>query len=443
MRIYSASKTNSLRRSGAFAVIVFLALLGCSSGGGGGGGTSSVDHKGKDGPQWGATLLKTVNAGGLTAPWVKAAVDEQDRLHVAHFEKPPESGSGHIVSHFSLSLTELDATIAESPAAVQVDNCRGLSLVVANGEPSVIYQGGEKRICGAERQSDVMLSALSGDKWTESTVGIGEIDPQRNPYFNDGLAGAALAAAVDSQGIVHAVYQFHYEGCDAMNFKYPDLLYARLGADGVSLGPEETVEGNDYESTNSQNSVGAHVAMILDGDEQPVVFYYAELVDGSKGLRVARRIDGQWQAEWIEQDCELGYISAALSPDGAPSAAFYATSGVTSGEIDGAQTDHFLGFRTVDESRRCGNYCSLAFDSSGLPAIAYHELESRTGYSLENLKLARFNGATWEAETVSTNGDVGYYNNLWFDEEGLARIVSYSQSEKAIYLFNEEPQSAP
>ena len=41
--------------------------------------------------------------------------------------------------------------------------------------------------------------------------------------------------------------------------------------------------------------------MILDGDGQPLVFYYAELVDDSKGLRFARKVDGEWQAEWIEQ----------------------------------------------------------------------------------------------------------------------------------------------
>jgi len=70
-----------------------------------------------------------------------------------------------------------------------------------------------------------------------------------------------------------------------------------------------------------------------------------------------------------------------------------------------------------------GEYASLAFDSSGNPAIAYY-----TGH----LKYARFNGTSWDTETVDAGGK---YCSLAFDALGRPAI-SYSSSGELRYAHH-------
>ena len=284
--------------------------------------------------------------------------------------------------------------------------------------------------------------------WTEYTGAIGVVE--RNPVFRDGLAGSNVSIAVDSQGSIHLAYQFRYEGCDAMNFQYPDLWYIKrdrndidnqmLEADWIDL--EEQIEGNVYNEngTGYQNSVGYHNVIVLDNNEDPVVFYYT-VISGTKGLRVARRQNEEWTAEWIETGCEVGGISAISRENGDLAVAYYVEAD------DDSDDNHFLKYAEkqsqsspwvisiVDDSTLCGQYCSLAFNSSGLPAISNYELESYSGYTLENLKLASYDGSSWEKEVVASNENIGLYNSLWFDADNRAFICSYSDTEDTIYIF--------
>ena len=107
--------------------------------------------------------------------------------------------------------------------------------------------------------------------------------------------------------------------------------------------------------------------------------------------------------------------------------------------------DHLLRFasesgggwvpKTVDAQTRCGDYCSLAFDVNGVPAVAYRELETHAGYSLRNLKYAHRQGVSWATEVVASNGDIGLYNTLRFGPNGKAALFTYSASDSRIYLF--------
>jgi len=114
-------------------------------------------------------------------------------------------------------------------------------------------------------------------------------------------------------------------------------------------------------------------------------------------------------------------------------------------ENNGIHTVYYLKFAqfkndswqvaTVDDSVSCGSYCSLAFNSAGQPAIAYYEIRSHTGRALQNLKFAQMTGGTWQTEQVAQSGDIGKYNNLWFDGNDRAHITTYSASQDAIILF--------
>ena len=426
-------RRDRLRRALPLLAAAGLVLGGC--GGGGGGGSDPGGAAPPASPAWRAAPLGQVAAGGLTTPRVAAAADAGGRLHMAFFE--PAGEGLYRVAY--LAWDPADGAAAPDETVARVDNCQTLALAVGpDGSPAVAYRGGELRACGAAAQSDAMVALRAEGSWEERTAAVGE-NP-RNPVFQDGLAGTLVAAAVGPDGAVHLAYQFNYEGCDAMNFRYPDLRYVRIDpADPGADPPEEVVEGNTYGDSPSQNSVGFGAAITVDPGGSPVVFHYAELPDGTRGLRVARRGDGGWVSGWIETGCEVGPIAA--SPAGADPAAAYVIGRCTDGRDDEgtlrfarADGDGWA-VETVDAAVRCAGRCSLGLDARGRPAIAYYELETYAGRALRNLKLARFDGTSWTREVVASQGDIGRYNAVWTDPDGALNVLGYSATDHTIYLF--------
>ncbi|HLG30920.1 MAG TPA: hypothetical protein VI387_11980, partial [Candidatus Brocadiales bacterium] len=59
----------------------------------------------------------------------------------------------------------------------------------------------------------------------------------------------------------------------------------------------------------------------------------------------------------------------------------------------------------VDFADVAGESTSLAFDTSGNPAVSYY---------YGSLMYAHFNGTSWIIETVDDTADVGYYSSLAF-----------------------------
>jgi hypothetical protein len=431
-----------------------LSLTGC----GGGGSDSSTEaqnsgsasqNKEATSDGWEKREIMKLEASGMLIPNVQTAYDGESTVHMAYFTDSQNTSFGFTANHTSFTLPDM---IAKTPGEiVDIDNCRTLGLTLGTGNtPVVVYQGGQIRECGAEQQSDVMMSIDSANVWTEVTAGIGYVE--RNPVFQDGLAGRRVTAATDSNGDVHMAYQFFYEGCDAMNFNYPDLLYVRKeGSNPEADAAEETVEGNIYNANgtaSAQNNVGEHARLILDQDEDPAIFYYADLSPNNsdpdrKGLRVARKKGGTWTHEWIEIGIQVGDISAALDRNGNLAVAYYVESKYTDsmGSHEKLLKYAVLNNSTwkkmiVDESVQCGNFCSLSFTADGNPAVAYYAIQNHSGStSLADLKFAEYNGSAWDSETVSTEGDIGHDNSLWFDKTGTAYICSYSETLDTIFLF--------
>jgi hypothetical protein len=436
-----------------FCVIFFSeCFLGCGSGSGS--GTTNVTNKdtNENPPDntWQQLKVKQIASSGLLLPHVTAKLDSNDQLHIAYFTDSQNTTGDYTVNHLIWDMESLSEISHES--VIDVDNCRTLSLALGSDNiPVVAYQGGAVREGGSEQQSDVMVSLMQGSTWTEYTGGIGFVE--RNPIFTDGLAGKFVSTAVDASGDIHLCYQFFYEGIDAMNFNYPDLLYVKKDRSSLSTGwAEETVEGNVYNSNGSasaQNRVGAYASMIIDSDGNPVIFYDADLSPNSsdpktKGLRVAYRNGGVWQCEWVDTGFSVGGISCALDSIGNLCVAYYAESQYT--DSHGMTHQQCLKYATktgsswtttlVDESTLCGKYCSLAFDESGNPAIAYYSMQNHSGsIALNDLMLASYDGTSWKQETISSTGDIGSYNTLWFDGSNKTYICTYSNSDHAIYLF--------
>jgi len=431
------------RRASRRASLPFAALLATLAACGGGGGGGSSDPGGTappPTPTWERQTVAQVSVSGLSTPWVRAAAAAGDVAGVAFFQRnanPADASKPYDLTYVAWDPGTQTASAPETVASL--DNTSGLAFALSDsGTPVAAYQGGVLRACGGPRQSDAMLSLQDTASWTEHTAAIGDVT--RNPVFTDGLAGADMAVAVDSLGRTHVLYQFRYEGCDAMNFRYADLGYVRLDPGSAAPTAEETVEGNDYVHSNTQNNVGAHAALAVDTQDRPIAFYYGELSDGSRGLRAARKQGSSWVPEWVDRGCEMTAVSAAVSASGTVGVA-YAVGACDDPLADdqalryAVETPSGWAVQTVDSASHCGAHCSLAFTAGGEPVVAYRDERSFSGYAREDLKLARRSGSIWNRETVSSAGDIGLFNSLWVDTQGRAVICTYSATDRTVYLF--------
>lgn len=430
----------------ALLLIIYTNILGC---GGGGGGSNNTGSQSRNvvASRWENVPLARIEAGGMLSPRVKAARDAQGTVHLAYFQDDDNTAAAYQIQYLVLdNPTGTLRTLSSSPEpepVTSIDNCAALSLALGQDNlPVISYRGGTVRECGREQQSDAMLSLKAAGGWGEYTGAVGIVE--RNPVFQDGLAGTEVSVAVDSEGAIHLAYQFFYEGCDAMNYRYPDLCYVKKDRSALSAAAlEETVEGNHYDDgSNVQNSVGYHCVITLDSGDNPVIFYYAELPGNTRGLRVARRQQGIWEKEWIEEGCVVGSISGARCDAGG----FLGVAYYVEEYGDGRADHHCLRYaeeeasswriQMVDDTSWCGDYCSLAYDAAGSAAIAYYELKSHSGYAANNLRFAQLQEGAWKRETMASSGDIGLYNSLWFDGRNRPVICSYSGTERTIYLFH-------
>ena len=425
-------------------------FIGCGGGGSGNSGDDSSNNDNDTTSQewvWEKAKITEIDGGGMLTPNIIASKGNAHDVHIVYFED--DTANGYAINH--LIVDDSAFTVSAEDKILSVDNCRTLGVSgAASGTPVVAYQGGEIRECGSEQQSDAMISIWSGNAWTEYTAGIGYVE--RNPVFQDGLAGKTVATAMDSKGDIHVCYQFFYEGCDAMNFNFPDLLYVKKdGANLSAASAEEVVTGNVYNpngTASEQNRIGDRVAIMVDENDAPVIFYDADLSPvmpdpDEKGLRVSRKTGDRFEHAWIETGIKVAYLSCAMDKDGNPAVAYYIedeyedTTGTHEKCLKFAilKNDQWT-VQMVDESVLCGNYCSLSFDQNGNPWIAYYAEGNHSGsISMKDLKVAYDDGTAWKKEVVSETGDIGSFNTLWFDTDNMARICSYEKVGKAIYMF--------
>ncbi|MEW5801224.1 MAG: hypothetical protein AB1847_03870 [bacterium] len=446
-------------------------------------------------------------------PRVKASLDNSGKVHLVCFQGSNDTKYQiiHMVGHVDTDLNRQQAPFylidQKTKVIACVDNCTSLAFALVNGnEPVVAYRGGTSRGCdeGDGIMSDAMLSLKESGVWspplTAAKGATEEGGTGGGSYLR--IAANEVATVTDSSGCIHLCYQLLSENCDAKANSSSsgdlsaDLYYVKVDRSLPDVQAPVTLAGElvEEDQGDSPHHIGSHCAITLDADENPVIFYCAELADqkadamgpGTRGLRVARKEAGAWKREWIERECDTDSISCArYTKTGCGWVGVaYSIRENTAGEFslvppsllrtDGENENtaqesatvqehgiHYLRYawtdeqfsgwqkKTVDDAIQCGEYCSLAFDSRGFPAIAYGTLSGYIGYSRRTLNFARFNGSTlsWNREFVFPSGDIagssaadiGLYNNLWFDQDNRPFICSSSSTQKTIFLFYRDP----
>jgi hypothetical protein len=377
---------------------------------------------------------------------VKSIVKE-NQLHLAYFF--PAENRDYIINYLIFDMTAIPVMNSiGNQSVVRVDHCRDMQIGLStNHTPLFMYQGGSFPTCGETEQSDIMLSAYQNNGWQEYTISDGTVE--RNPVINNGLVGYSSDMIVDSTHTVHMCFQFLYEGCDSMNYNYPDLWYIQFSPDHLDpLPAHEVVEGNDYEDSNKQNNAGEHCSIALDNTNDPYIFYY--FVDtppgNDQGLRVAYRIyQDNWETQWIDRGIHVDYIHAAWNENQEKMAvAYYVTQNVYGNRSNvlkyAEQSSTGWQSFVVDKSCYCGNYCSLTFDNNGLPVITYQAEKTRSHILLNQLKIARRISNTWKnyfcsvlVNNVTIKG-MGMDNTIHVENNSYY-ITSFSNKTHGIYLI--------
>ena len=410
-------------------------------------------------------------------PNVKAVTDSQGDVHIFFYTEGDIYQGNQMryqIRHLVWNPETDDLFVEEEILDIQppnpydsedsgLNNCLVLNVAMTSFDsPVVAYQGGDipqaedGTICNFINQGDLMVNVPFGGVWSEY-LGIRGDASSKNPYFTDGYVGNFGSIALDSQDNIHMCSQHYYEYCDWTSSHYPDLMYVRhsmnqLGYYSTSM--EELVdEYNVYGAGGGmQSAMGYYCEIVLDTSDNPMIFYVGTpIVDGvgedRRSLRRAVRNAGEWVPEIIEvmEEWRVEWISPAVSIDGTVGVAYYLEDETGTNDHPDhlryaqLQNDGSWRIDVVDNTSNCGKYCSLAFDGNGYPAIGYQDIEARTASYRKNedLLFARYDGTNWQMETVATAGNIGQFNSLWFDENGVAYICTYDLNAQQIAVFRE------
>ncbi len=440
-----------------FSLLLMVACGGSGGGGGGDGDPTDPPVTPVDATWQQSDILATATTDGASVRPV-AKPDGDDLLYLAYFDLSGDTGSDPAIQFTTIQLSEGRAVNLEPETnIVTIDNSGTLGLALdANASPVMTYRGGTNRVtfCQGD-QNDVMASIPNADGWNEYLAAMGFNPRNPAPQLQDGMVGDISDIAIDQNNNAHIIYTFLYEGCETINHKYLDLRYVRVDAQAPDEAPEggspteETVQGNDYPEFNvveGHNSVGHFAKIVLDADDRPLVFYdelalnIDNIINHDQGLHLASKdtLADDWVVEWVEQDVEVKAISAAVSSDGTIGVAyavFLEEGNLDRHELRYAHRDmdgvwHPV---VVDSSASVGTHCSLAFTNSGEPCIAYYTIKSHTGTTIQyRLRFASHSASGWAHENVELSGNVGNFNNLWFDSNDAPHVVTYNDSTNEI-----------
>lgn len=183
------------------------------------------------------------------------------------------------------------------------------------------------------------------------------------------------------------------------------------------------------QTVDNNGSVGKYTSLALDSEQNPHISYWNE---GLKSLKYAYYDGSNWIIDEIDKGYIEGFTSLALTSANEPRISYYRyASGYSllmyahkdSGSWEEDPVDGGDGSGT-------GTYNAIALRTDSTPAISY-----RNGGD-ENLCFTKLNGATWNKESIDTEGNVGEYTSLVLDNQDHPHISYFDGTNGALKYAN-------
>lgn len=248
-------------------------------------------------------------------------------------------------------------------------------------------------------------------------------------YDMDLSAGAGTAQLLDSNGNLIA------------NFDSNGELSRRLIAGRwiIKVSSETTVPGTYGVTvdgtlfvTPGQNGSANGIAYDASG-----TLHFAWYDDVSQSLKYATRDSGGIWSTIAVVDSGAGsgqYVNLSLDSEGQAGVAYYDASNadLKYARFNGTSWD----VQTVDSKFTVGYYPSLKYDLADRPVITYY---AKTG---GDLKIAFFNGANWNISLIDSSGDVGRYSSLMLHPGTGRWAVAYEDDSNGAFKYAEQTKAA-
>ncbi len=178
----------------------------------------------------------------------------------------------------------------------------------------------------------------------------------------------------------------------------------------------------DTDTVDSAGSVGWWTSIALDSSGGPHISYFDRI---NLNLKYARQLlPWLWVTETVDSAGRVGeFSSLALDPSGYPHITYLDFVAMNNRDLKYARKLPGGGWKaeTVDSEGDVGWFPSIAVDSSGQPHISYYDFDNGSGAG--KLKYAtRSTSGGWSIETVDSAGDVGAYTSIALDSSGRPHI---------------------
>ncbi len=248
--------------------------------------------------------------------------------------------------------------------------------------------------------------------------------PADNSDTDAGALAATISAAWDASVVgsgIKPALALDGDGTPAIAFLFEDVSegFVKFASAFDGWEAKTIIEGYFY----------GPLDLAFDPDGRPNIVYHdhqdSSFQQNLGDLTYAVRTTLGWQVAAVVDDGHDGWDSTiAIAGDGVVRAAgvdpsqFGSTDGIEYYELrDGAWTVTAIGSGPIEYEFNV----SLAAGADGQPALTYYN--GGDG----DLIFALFDGSAWNLETVASEGDVGKFSSLQFDNDGRPHITFYEE----------------